>query len=110
MNEILNKAINIIIDIAYPDKIILFGSRASGITHNESDIDLLVLKKGIKRRRKLAQLLYNNFTQIGAPIDIIVNELSEYEELKKNPFLIYNSISKEGKVIYDKSRDNPKMD
>ena len=102
MNESLNKALRIIIKIADPNKVILFGSYALGMENHESDIDLLILKKGIKKRRKLAQLLYSKLIQIGAPIDIIVNELIEFDELKKNPFLIYQTIEKEGIIIYEK--------
>ena len=43
-----------------------------------------------------------NLFDVGAPIDIIVNELTEYEELKKDSYLIYKTISIEGIVIYDK--------
>ena len=102
MSDSLNKALKIIIEISNPDRVILFGSRANGSETQDSDYDLLVLKKGIKKRRKLAQLIYMHLTQIGSPVDIIVNELNEYEELKQNPFLIYNTISKEGIVIYEK--------
>ena len=60
MTESLNKALDIIIRIADPDKVILFGSWARGDQSADSDYDLLILKKGIKKRRKLAQKLYIN--------------------------------------------------
>ena len=88
MDKILEKALKIIIKTAHPDKIILFGSRARGVSNNESDYDILILKKNIKKCRKLAQQIYLNFNNIGAPIDIIVSDLQKFEEQKNDPYLI----------------------
>jgi predicted nucleotidyltransferase len=41
----IDKIIPIIVSIASPDKIILFGSYARGDNTEKSDIDLLVIKK-----------------------------------------------------------------
>ena len=103
MSNPLNKAVEAIVQVADPDKIILFGSRARG-THkeDESDYDLLVLKRGVKRKRQLAQRIYLNFRNIGAPVDVIVADLNEYEELKKNPYMIYSEADKNGRTVYEK--------
>ena len=47
--KILQKIINSVVEIAHPDKIILFGSRATGKAKKDSDYDILVLKKNIKK-------------------------------------------------------------
>ena len=103
MNEELNKAIEAIKEIADPDKIILFGSHAKGKSNFDSDIDLLVLKRGVKNRRELAQKIYLNFTDVGAPVDVIVEDPVEFEIKKKDPFLIYKEISESGKVVYERN-------
>jgi len=103
MNNPLDRAMEIVIRIANPDKIILFGSRARGIYEEESDYDLLVLKRGVKRQRNLAQMIYLNFDNIGAPVDVIIADLDKYEELKTDPFTIYYNADREGKIIYEKS-------
>jgi uncharacterized protein len=100
--EPLNKALNIIIEIADPDKVILFGSRANDTAGPDSDYDLLVLKKGVKHTRKLSQKIHFNFLNVGAPFDILVYDTKKYEEIKNFPYLIYYNINKEGKVIYEK--------
>lgn len=82
-NSPIDRAVEIIIKVADPDKIILFGSRARGVYKEESDYDLLVLKRGLKKQRKLAQEIYSNFDNIGAPVDVIVADFEKYEELKK---------------------------
>jgi len=103
MNNPLNRAVEAIVQVADPDKIILFGSRARG-THkeDESDYDLLILKRGVKKKRQLAQRIYLNFRNIGAPVDVIVVDLDEYDELKKNPYMIYSEADKNGRTIYER--------
>ena len=44
----IDKIVPIITSIASPDQIILFGSYARGDNTEKSDIDLLILKKGLK--------------------------------------------------------------
>ncbi|KPK15633.1 MAG: hypothetical protein AMK69_27325 [Nitrospira bacterium SG8_3] len=58
MNDSLEKAINTIIEVAEPDKIILFGSHARGNDKPGGDYDLLVLKRGVRKRRALNQKIY----------------------------------------------------
>ena len=45
MDKPLEKAIDIIVKVADPDRIILFGSQARVNNSKDSDYDLLVLKK-----------------------------------------------------------------
>lgn len=71
MDTPLEKAVKIIIQLSDSDKIILFGSRAREDYKDESDYDLLVLKKGLINQRPLVQEIYLNFRHIGAPVDVI---------------------------------------
>ena len=103
MSNSLDRAIDAIVQVADPDKIILFGSRASEKSkEGKSDYDLLVLKRGVKKQRELAQKIYLNFRNIGAPVDVIVTDLEKYEELKTNPYMIYIEADKNGRVVYEK--------
>lgn len=65
----LENAVSIIVGVARPDKIILFGYYAAGNHSAGSDYDILVLKKNLSDQRKLVQKIYLNFRNIGAPID-----------------------------------------
>ncbi len=102
MQSPLEKAVKVIVEEADPNKIILFGSRSKGKERPESDYDLLVLKKGVKKPRKLAQKIYQAFKKIGAPIDVIVTDLDKLETLKNDPYLIYGEAARKGKVVYEK--------
>jgi predicted nucleotidyltransferase len=102
MDNPLEKAIDIIVKVADPDKIILFGSRARGDSKKDSDYDLCVLKRNVEHRRKLAQKLYRSLYGVRIPVDIIVETSDDFENLKDDPFLIYKQISKDGVLIYEK--------
>lgn len=102
MSSSLEKAIEVIVGVAKPDKIILFGSRARGDHKAASDYDLLVLKRDVEHRRKLVQKIYLNFKNIGAPVDVIVTDLQEYERSKDDPYLIYSEAARNGRVVYER--------
>jgi predicted nucleotidyltransferase len=98
----LIKAVETIVKIADPDRIILFGSRARGDSGEESDFDLLVLKKGIRETRRLAQEIHLGFSGIGASIDVIVADLETYEMLKDDPWMIYREAAQHGVAVHGK--------
>ena len=106
-NHITNELITYIIDKIvweiHPEKIILFGSHATGTATKDSDLDLFIIKDSEEEnreiRRKSDLLLFGR--RFG--IDIIVRKPQEVEANLKdnNPFDIYH-IFKDGKVIYDR--------
>ena len=100
-DDILKNIVRQIVDIAHPDKIILFGSRAMGKQNTDSDYDICVLKKNIKKRRFLIQKIYLKL-DIMASVDVIVNTPTRYEELKEKWYFVYHDIAKYGKVVYEK--------
>ena len=83
-----------------PDRIILFGSAASGNPNSESDADFLIIKKetpylGADRIRELSRLISRDIA-----VDFIVYRPDEFEKRIKmgDPFL--EAITKEGKILY----------
>ena len=54
MNEQLQKALDTIIKVADPDKVILFGSQAKGMGNPDSDYDFLILKKRNKKKKEIS--------------------------------------------------------
>lgn len=45
-NEEISQLVSLVVEIADPDRVILFGSYAYGNPHEKSDLDLLVIKNG----------------------------------------------------------------
>lgn len=83
-------------------EIVLFGSYASGSPTKDSDIDLLVVlntkEKGLKRYATVSALLEPR----EIPMDIIVKTPSEIRRRKHFFDPMTKSISKTGKVLYEK--------
>lgn len=98
---ILKKIISQIVDIANPDKIILFGSRAMGTQKEDSDYDICVLKKNIKKRRRFAHKIRSGI-KIVAPIDIVVSTPAKFNALKQKWYFVYYDIEKTGRTLYEK--------
>ena len=83
----------------YPiDKVILFGSHARGDATDASDVDLIVDSRGRLRNRKI-------FALGGELLGILPVRVDVYDILEiANPSAMYDSIQKEGVVIYDSAR------
>lgn len=81
-----------------PKAIILFGSRANGTAHEDSDVDILLIKETNetfnKRITEAHRVLRTNL-----PIDIVVLTPTEVENYKKNSSF-YQSVFTSGKVLY----------
>jgi predicted nucleotidyltransferase len=101
----LDKIIPIIVSVASPDQIILFGSYARGDNTAKSDIDLLILKKGLVKGRKICGSIYRAFldNEIGVPVDLLAIDYDRYLELNNEIGYVYKTIKEQGKVIYGSS-------
>lgn len=71
-----------ILAIAKPDKIILFGSAATGTRTRDSDIDLLVLEAEPGNQRKEGVRIRQVLGELGYPFDVIVISTEWFEESK----------------------------
>lgn len=99
--KLLREIVKRIVEVAQPEKIILFGSAARGKTSINSDIDLMVIKSNVHRRR-LAQAIYMNLFGIEQPIDIIVVTPEDIEKYRNDFCLVIGPALNEGKVIYER--------
>jgi predicted nucleotidyltransferase len=98
--ELLDEIVRRIVESAYPDRIILFGSAARGRMEKDSDLDLLVVKSGVSHRRKLAQKIRLRMFGIGVPMDIMVVTPEDIEAFEGKVGTIIGSAVREGEVIY----------
>ena len=97
--NILQEIVRRIVEVAAPEKIILFGSAAKGEMGPDSDVDLMVVKSGTDEH-ELAGRLYMELAGVGVAKDILVVRPETLEEYKDDIGFIYYQVLKEGKVIY----------
>jgi uncharacterized protein len=100
-DKILNEIISRILCAANPEKIILFGSAATGTMDKDSDIDLLVLEDEPGNTRKESVKFLRALRGLGYPFDIIVMSTERFEETKEVIGGIAYPANKYGKVIYE---------
>ena len=100
--EDLRDIVRRIVEVADPEKIIVFGSAARGTMGPNSDLDLLVIKRGDYRHLTAAREVYRALRGIEYAKDIIVVTPEEVERYKDSFCLVLYPALREGKVIYDK--------
>ena len=95
----LQEIIRRVVEAAKPERIILFGSAARGEMGLNSDVDLLVVRSGVHRRR-LAMEIYRRLSGVGCPVDVVVVTPEDIERFKDSPALIIHTALKEGRAVY----------
>ena len=82
-----------------PEKIILYGTTATGKVRQGSDLDLVIIKKTEKnfydRIGEISGIVKHNL-----PIDFLVYTPSEFEKMAKENWFIKNEVIGRGQVIY----------
>jgi predicted nucleotidyltransferase len=96
MDEIVRR----VLSVAQPERIILFGSAATGKMTRDSDIDLLILEMNPGDARTEQRRIRGALLGIGYPCDVIVMPTVRFEESKDVIGGIAFPANKYGKVIY----------
>jgi predicted nucleotidyltransferase len=98
-SKVLDEIVRRIVEVAEPEKIILFGSADRGELGPASDIDLLVVKPDVHRRR-LSQAIYATLLGVGQAVDVVVVTPEDIERYKNSPAVVIEPALREGKVLY----------
>ena len=97
---VLDEIVRRIVEVAAPEKIILFGSAARGQMGPDSDVDLLVIKSGVTHRGRLAEAIYMNLFGVGKAVDVVLVTPEDVEQYKDCHALVIKPALREGKVVY----------
>ena len=100
--QILDDIIRRIVEVAQPEKIILFGSAARGDMNRHSDVDLLVIKEGGDPWTVMGDI-YGNLRGVGAAVDAIVVTPAQVERYKDSHALVIKPALREGRIVYEAS-------
>jgi predicted nucleotidyltransferase len=96
-------AVDLIVDGFAPERVVLFGSVASGTETPDSDVDLLVVFGHIDgRRHDLAVSIHRALEDIGAPVDIVVTDEDEITRRGDVPGLLRVALRR-GTVVHDRA-------
>ena len=89
-----------IVEVAHPEKVILFGSAVRGDMGPHSDLDFLIIKSGA-HRRQLSVRIRRSLYGVAASLDIVVATPEDIERYKDSFALVYKFALREGMVLYD---------
>ncbi|MGH7467562.1 MAG: nucleotidyltransferase domain-containing protein [Longimicrobiales bacterium] len=98
--DLLSEIIRRIVEVAQPDRIILFGSFARGEAGPDSDIDLLIVKSNVAHRRRLAQQIRMKMFGVPVPVDIMVVTPEDLERYAHAVGTIIGPALQEGREVY----------
>lgn len=97
---VLAEIVRRVVDVAKPEKVIVFGSAARGEAGLDSDVDLLVVKSG-EDPLGVARRIYRHLFGVGAAVDVVVVTPEDLERYRESPGLVIKVALAEGKVVYD---------
>ena len=105
LNEyILDEIVRRIVEGAYPERIILFGSYAYGVPTKDSDIDLIVVKEDVVSKREESVRIRKLLRGILLPFDIIVVKPEEFEFYANNWInSVFAEAKRKGRLLYERT-------
>ena len=102
--SLLRQMVEVIVREISPEAIVLFGSRARGNAHTDSDVDLLVIEKepfSLQRsRRKGVARLQMALRELPLSKDILLYSRDEFEHWRNSLNHLVGRASREGRVLH----------
>jgi predicted nucleotidyltransferase len=98
---LLNEVVRRVLSVGRPDRIILFGSAATGQMTKDSDVDLLVVEPAPANTHERSVEIRAAVGDIGYPVDVIVMRTERFERTKRVVGGIAYPANKYGRVIYE---------
>ena len=102
VEETLRKMVERIVKRFAPDKIILFGSYATGTSRPDSDIDLLVVMTPNRTKASQELDILKALRSYRMPKDVIVTTPEDFAWRRKIPGTIERPAALGGRVLYAK--------
>lgn len=96
----LDEIIRRVVEVAHPERIILFGSAAQGTMTRNSDVDLLIVKEGGDTKNLRARI-YESLYGVRVAVDAILISPSDLERYKDSHALVIKPALQKGKVVYE---------
>ena len=98
----ISAAVRRIVDVAHPQKVIVFGSAARGETTLNSDVDFLVVTRtDVESPRRESVRIRRALRGIGMPMDVLVISADRLREVGDRTGLLYRTVLREGLPLYE---------
>jgi len=100
---IIDEMVRRLVERFDPLRVILFGACARDEIGPDSDVDLFVIMPDGTDTRQAAVRMLNALADAGVPKDVLVGTPDTLARLGDAPGLIYRTVLKEGKSLYERS-------
>ena len=105
----IKEVTDIIVEEIQPEKILLFGSYASGIPNKDSDIDIIVVVNNeLNKNNRIENVVRLNMKtalpNLLFPKDFKMYSLDEYKRLKGNKYSFLGSALQNAKTLYERQQ------
>ncbi len=97
---VLDDVIQRVVEVAQPERIILFGSAAQGRMSRNSDVDLLIIKDA-SDPISLMSRIYKRLHGVGVAVDAVVANAEDVERYKDSHALVFKPALRDGTVVYE---------
>ena len=101
--EVLDEIVRRIVQVADPDKIILFGSRARREADEESDHDLLIIAPSEEPTWRRTVPVLMAMRGITVPCDVLWRTSEEVEQWQAASSHVLSRAVREGRVVYERA-------
>jgi len=85
-----------------PDKVILFGSYATGSNNEDSDLDLIIVKNSDLPKHKIGLDIRRLFYGYLIPMDFKIYTPHEFNQELQNKYSFLNLAIKDSKLLYER--------
>ena len=99
--EAVQEIVRRIVGVCHPERVILFGSAATEEMTPDSDIDLLVIERGVEDVRRETLLIRSALVDLPSPFYVIVMTSDRFEETRNVIGGIAWPAARYGKVIHE---------
>ena len=98
--DVIRDIVRRVLSVASPDRILLFGSAATGEMTADSDIDLLVLADTPANPRDASVVVRRALRGMGFPFDVVVMRAADFEATKDLAGSLAYPVHRHGRTIY----------
>lgn len=103
---LLEKMVNVIVEVAQPEQIVLFGSRAKGTAQADSDYDFLIIDakpfgKSRSRRQQISKVS-RALAALRVPTDLLIYSSDEVKHWRKSLNHVVGRALREGQIVYER--------
>lgn len=96
----LDEIVRRVVEAAQLDRVILFGSAARGDMGPHSDVDLLLIKSGVKHRGQVEERIYMKLFGVDVPVDVVVVTPEDVARIGDRVGSVIRPALREGQEIY----------